>query len=104
MDVFANPVSQRLRNFAGDPNVYVRGLRLLQDLCSVSGELPSSFWLDHINVDRHHIVGRGGEACVFAGSFRGQRIAVREVIIPHKHSWRSPEGKNILMAVPLFIS
>lgn len=87
-----------MRGFTGDPDLYVEGLRLLQDLCSASEELPSSIWLDDVVFDRDDLIGKGGEVQVYAGSFRGQKIVVREV--PKSRSfWNSPAGKETIKVV-----
>lgn len=87
-----------MREFKGDPELYVEGLRLLQDLCSASEELPSSIWLDDVVFDREDLIGKGGEVQVYAGSFRSKKIVVREV--PKSRSfWNSPAGKETIKVV-----
>ena len=75
--------------------MYIEGLRLLQDLCSSSGELPSSIWLEQVVFDRDDLIGKGGEVHVYAGSFDGQKIVVRDVIRPRKF-WTSLAGRDLM--------
>lgn len=70
-------------------------LRKLQDLCSLSGELPASYWLTDVELDRGDIIGKGGEALVFAGYMKGRKVVVREVPKPRRF-WTTPAGHNIM--------
>jgi serine/threonine protein kinase len=74
---------------------YTPALKLLQDLCTRSGELPSSFQLNNVAVNRQNLVGRGGEVLVYAGYFGDQKVVVRETVMP-RGFWSSPEGKKII--------
>jgi hypothetical protein len=94
---------QRLRTFAGDANIYTEGVRRLQDLCSTSGELPSSIWLSHVAINRSDLIGRGGEVLIYAGTFRGQNVVVREVAKPRAY-WTTPAGQGtvkVFVLIPL---
>ena len=87
--------------FVGDINTYIEGLRLLQDLCMLSGELPSSMWLDRVVFDRGDLIGRGGEVHVYTGKFNGQTIVVREV--PQgPEFWKSSAGRDTIKVGVLF--
>lgn len=68
---------------------------MLQDLSSVSGELPSRYWLSGVRVDRQQCIGRGGEAFVYRGTYKGQKVVVREVTEPRSF-WSKPAGDAIL--------
>lgn len=74
--------------------MYANILRKLQDLCSISGELPSSYWIPDVELDRGDIIGRGGEALVFAGYMGLKKVVVREVPKPRQF-WRTPAGQNL---------
>ena len=70
-------------------------LKKLQDLCSSSGELPSSFVLENVVFDRKDVVGKGGEALVYRGDFNGRKVVVREVVMSER-DWRSAHGQKII--------
>jgi hypothetical protein len=75
----------------------------LQDLCSNSGELPSSYKLDNVTIDRGDLIGKGGKASVYGGYFNSQKVVVREVAMPRK-VWRLPAGQNIIKVLPILFS
>lgn len=52
-----------------------------------------------MTINRRDVVGRGGEALVYAGYFDGQRVVVREVIMPRRNYWRSPDGQRIIKVI-----
>lgn len=93
-------LSQQLKACTGDPDMYTEGLKLLQDLCSSSGELPSSIWLDQVDVDREELIGKGGEAHIYAGVFAGQKVVVRDVVMPQRF-WKSPAGQDTMKVIAL---
>lgn len=74
---------------------YSPALRLLQDLCTRSGELPACFRLENVTFNRGELVGKGGEASVYAGQLNNQKVVVREIVMT-RDFWRSPEGKKII--------
>ena len=82
-----------------NPTEYTASLKLLQDLCSISGEIPSSFYLKDVSVDRDEQIGRGGEALVYGGYLNGQRVVVREVITPRRNYWRSLDGQRTIKVI-----
>jgi hypothetical protein len=84
-----------LKSRSKDPAEYIPALKLLQDLCSSSGELPSCCEFTNITLDRN-VVGRGGEALIYGGHFNGRKVVVRETVIPRKNFWRSAEGQTII--------
>lgn len=53
-------------------------MKLLQDVCSASDELPTSYFLTGVEIDYKRRIGIGGEAEIFAGLFRGRMIAARQ--------------------------
>jgi hypothetical protein len=83
-----------------DPSEYTAALRLLQDLCSSSGEIPSLYRLENVTFDRGDVIGRGAEASVYRGKFGGQEVAVREIVMP-RSSWRLPAGQKIIRVITI---
>lgn len=80
-------------------------LRLLQDMCSACGLLPSRYNLEGVQVNwRDRIVGGGGEALVFKGSYNGQVVVVREILKPNNESWSGQAGQTIFKVVDLFLT
>lgn len=77
---------------------YAGALNLLQDLCFASGELPSSLTLYNVIFDRANVVGKGGEATIYSGHIKNQRVVVREVVMPREF-WRSPDGKMVIKVI-----
>ncbi|KAF8301046.1 kinase-like protein [Clavulina sp. PMI_390] len=51
-------------------------LRLLQDICSLSGVLPESYWIT--GVSKGKPIGGGAEATIYRGKYRGGPVVVRE--------------------------
>jgi hypothetical protein len=51
--------------------------------------------LDHVAFDRRDLIGRGGEVLVYAGTFRGQKIVIREVAKPRSF-WATPAGQETI--------
>jgi len=85
---------QHLSQFSGTQREYAAVLKMLQDLTSISGELPSSYWLNGASIDRDKFIGRGGEVLVYEGTHKGNRVVIREV--PRRHSfWSTPSGDRI---------
>lgn len=58
-------------------------VRMLQDLCKVTGSLPTSYYLQGITLKR--CLRRGGEACTYRGTLRIdsclREIALRKVFL-----------------------
>jgi len=79
-----------------NPTEHIASLKLLQDLCSISGEIPSSFYLKDVNVNRNEQIGKGGEALVYSGHFNGQSVAVRQVLPLRRNYWQSPDGQRTI--------
>ena len=71
-------------------------LRLLQDVCSESGELPSSYWLKRVNINWRQCIGKGGEALIFQGFFHDQEVVVRQVHKPDGRGWGTEAGQEAL--------
>ena len=84
------------------PTEYTTTLKLLQDLCSISGELPSSYYLKNVTV-RCDMVGKGGEAVIYGGDFNGRRIVVRQVAPPRKDFWHSLDGQRVIKVITILI-
>lgn len=70
-------------------------LRLLQDICSASGELPSKYWLHGLRVNWRQYIARGGEATIYKGTWGGRKVVVREVSRPDENDWTSPSGERV---------
>lgn len=90
---------QYLRCCSPTPTEYATALKLLQDLCSISGEVPACLYLKDVTVNRHDAVGRGGEALIYGGDFNGQKIVAREMLAPWKDYWRSLEGQRTIKVI-----
>ena len=71
-------------------------LRFLQDICSRSGELPSSLWLKDVTVHREDYIARGGEACIYRGTLGNRKVVVREISKPGSADWTSREGEHVI--------
>ena len=72
---------------------------MLQDLCSVSGEIPSSYYLKDVTVDRCDVVGGGGEALVYGGYCNGRKVVVRQALAPRTNFWRSPDSQTVIKVI-----
>lgn len=59
--------------------IKVRALRLLQDISSVSGQLPTSYWLRDV-IKTGAVVGWGAEASVWHATHRGSKVVVRQAL------------------------
>lgn len=70
-------------------------LRLLQDICSRSSELPTSYWLDGVEVHWRDYIAGGGEACIYPGTLGDLRVVIREVSKPENSTWTSLAGNRI---------
>ena len=90
--------AQYLRNCSTDPEEYTAALKLLQDLCSRSGQLPSSYLLENVTFDRRDVIGKGGEVSVYQGTYKGREVAVREVVMPRSF-WCLPDGKDSIRVI-----
>ena|ERR1700733_14085506 len=51
-------------------------LKLLQDISSLSGLFPESYWISDVTKGKK--ISVGGEATVYLGEHRGEAIAIRE--------------------------
>lgn len=73
-------------------------LRLLQDVCYASGELPSSYWLHGVTVNWRRCIGRGGEALVYLGAYEGGKVVVRNLqnSEPNSGGWLSQLSQDTL--------
>jgi hypothetical protein len=71
-------------------------LRLLQDICSTSGELPSKYWLPGISANWRNYIARGGEATIYKGTMGEKNIVVREISKPGEADWASPAGESVI--------
>ncbi|KAF8301399.1 hypothetical protein DL93DRAFT_2160894 [Clavulina sp. PMI_390] len=87
----------RRRSF-DDPDI----LRLLQDLSGHFLAVPSSFIIKNVTFDRKDVIGRGGEATVYRGSYLDETmtrpVVVREVVMPPR-DWISPLGRKVTRLV-----
>jgi len=88
-----------LRCCSTTPTEYTTVLKLLQDLCSISGEVPACLYLKDVTVDRLDVVGRGGEALIYGGDFDGRRIVAREMLTPWRNYWCSLEGQRTIKVI-----
>ena len=89
-------VCQCLTSLSEDDSAKVTILRLLQDVCSASGELPSSYWLEGVTVRWKDCIGNGGEALIFLGSLQDQAVVARQVRRPGIRGWASEAGREAL--------
>lgn len=71
-------------------------LRLLQDICSASGELPSKYFLNGIEVKWWPSIARGGEATIYRGTIGTQAVVVREICAPNDGGWASQSGTRVI--------
>ena len=78
-------------------------LKVLQDLCAASEELPSCYKLQNVTFNRRDVIGRGGEASIYSGEFNGQKVALREVVMPQTY-WRAPAGRNAIKVITVILS
>jgi serine/threonine protein kinase len=53
-----------------------------------------------VTFDRGDVIGKGGEASVYRGNFNGQRVVVREVVMP-RSSWGLPAGQKIVRVIAI---
>lgn len=81
---------------SSDAAIHVAVLRLLQDVCSTSGELPASYWLTDVTVNYRDCIGRGGEALVYMGTYKGSTVVVRQVSPLTRREWKSQLGQRTL--------
>lgn len=79
-------------------------LRLLQDICSASGELPSKYWLHNVNVNWRKYVARGGEAAIYEGQMGQQKVVVREVYRPDGSDWSSSSGEQVIKVCSMCVA
>ena len=68
----------------------------MQDICSHSGELPSSYWLEDIGVRWRDYIARGGEACIYHGTLGDRKVVIREVSKPSNADWTSLKGQHVI--------
>lgn len=80
-------------------------LRLLQDICSLSGEVPSNYWLQGITVNWRRHIARGGEATLYRGRRGDQKVVVREVSKPGESDWTSSAGERerVLKVLSIYV-
>lgn len=72
-------------------------LRLLQDMVSLTGQLPRRVKLQPVANKR--LLSRGGEAQIFTGTLAGRRVVARDTWPPEGSDWTSPEGRRSLSAI-----
>ena len=87
---------QYLDNIPDDDPNFVAILRLLQDLCSTSGELPSDYWLKKVTIEWERCIGKGGEALVCPGVHKSKPIVARKVTLQDHRDWSTEDGKETL--------
>jgi len=66
----------------------------MQDICSRSDELPSSYRLKDVKVHWRECIARGGEAFLYRGTLGNRQVVVREVQPLEDNSWTSDVGKR----------
>jgi len=71
-------------------------LRLLQDVCSESGELPSNYWLKRVTVNWRQCIGKGGEALIFVGCLHDRKVVARQIHKPDNKGWDTEAGQAAL--------
>lgn len=82
-------------NDPGPGNLSTRALRLLQDICTASGELPTSCWVYEVNVNVLRPISSGGEAIIYHGTYKERAVAVRNVV-PPGGNWDSLGARHTL--------
>ncbi|KAF8304819.1 hypothetical protein DL93DRAFT_414575 [Clavulina sp. PMI_390] len=73
-------------------------LRLLQDLCSISGVLPKPYWMTEVSKGRP--IGSGAEATTYKGRRLGVTVVVREFRYFGHDRWAGNEGKSVPQVRP----
>lgn len=68
-------------------------LKLLQDICSLSGLLPEMYWVK--NVSRGRRVAAGGEATVYKALYQNSNVVLREFHPPPHNDWTEAGGRQI---------
>ncbi|KAF8307229.1 kinase-like protein [Clavulina sp. PMI_390] len=72
-------------------------LRLLQDLVSETGRLPSCVRI--LDVTKNKIINSGGEAEIWEATLDGETVVARDLLKPRNRDWSSSEGLEIQMAI-----
>lgn len=69
--------AQCLDNCVADGEARSEKLKLLQDICSLSGQFPETYWLT--DVTKGNLISRGGEASVYKGGQGDRTVVVRQL-------------------------
>jgi len=70
-------VQECLDNCFADGEARSEKLKLLQDMCSLSGQFPETYWLT--DVTKGNLISRGGEATVYKGGQNDRPVVVRQL-------------------------
>ncbi|KAF8307624.1 hypothetical protein DL93DRAFT_1998562 [Clavulina sp. PMI_390] len=87
-----NAVQGCIDNCPLEPDVTSLRLRFLQDICSLSGVVPTGYWVTSVSIGRR--IASGGEATIYRAKYRDSLVAVREF-----HRPMLDEGKSILQLI-----
>lgn len=87
-----------MERYPANSTDHANAMKLLQDLCLISGRPPSSFVLHDVTFDRRHVVGQGGQVTVWEGRMKNQQVVVREVVRSDS-DWKSIKGKKIIQVI-----
>lgn len=82
------------------PEIVAQRLKLLQDICFTTSQVPSCYRL--CGVVKGHQISRGGEADVYAGTYGGKdNIVVRQFSSPSEGDWTTPEARAVIKVLSL---
>lgn len=65
----------------------------MQDVSSISGLLPKTYWIKDVYRGRRNAFG--GEATVYKARHGGNDVVIREFHSPSHHAWNDDEGKSV---------
>lgn len=69
-------------------------LKLLQDICSLSGQFPETYWLT--DVTKGNLISRGGEATVYKGGQNDRTVVVRQLHTISLGEEEEPANKQLM--------
>ncbi|KAF8309928.1 kinase-like protein [Clavulina sp. PMI_390] len=68
-------------------------LRLLQDICSLSGVIPKPYWMT--GVSKRGLIGGGAEANIYQGKHNRGPVVIREFRVMGNDGWTGDEVRSI---------
>lgn len=69
-------------------------LKLLQDVCTLSGALPPVYRMAEVSLGSR--IGGGAEATVYSAKHHGSAVVVRQFHPPPHNDWDGDEGQAVL--------